>query len=360
MLNKISILSSILLGLCIIANAQQVTPSASFEVETHDFGTVKELGGPVKYDFKFVNVGGAPLILKDVHASCGCTTPQWPREPILPGEDAAITVSYNPNGRPGSIDKQVTVVTNGTPETIILRIKGNVVSKPPSIEDRLHQSIDGLRMEDQTIRLGNVTPDQKITKTFDVYNSLDTPMNISFSNVPKYIKVFIKDKILQPKQASIIEIAYDVAANKEWGEVINHFNLVVNGKKSAGNVITLNAVVRDDFSKLTEEQKKDAPVIDFDKVVFNFDTIQQGKVKEFAFKVKNKGKSDLIIRKVNVTCGCTVTKVKSSVIKPGGESEIKVTFDPKNRKGKQTSPLYVYSNDPRKSLALLKIEGFVK
>lgn len=360
MLRKFSILFSILLTGIIITNGQQLTPSASFETEAHDFGTISESNGPVKFNFKFANAGGAPLILKNVQASCGCTTPQWPRDPILPGEDAAITVSYNPSGRPGSFDKQITVVTNGNPETILLKIKGNVVSKPPSIEDRLHQSIDGLRMEDQTIRFGNVIPDQKITKTFEVYNSLDTIMNISFSNVPKYVKVFIKDKILNPKQASIIEVTYDVTANKEWGEVTNHFNLVVNGKKSAGNVITLIAIVQEDFSKLTEDQKKNAPVIEFDKLINNFDTLQSGKTKDLAFKVMNKGKSNLIIRKVNTTCGCTLTKIKSSVIKPGDETEIKVTFNSTNKHGKTANALYVYSNDPRKSIVVLKVEGFVK
>ena len=77
---------------------------------------------------EFTNNGTEPLILSNVRSSCGCTIPSWPREPIMPGKSSAIKVHYDTN-RIGGIAKSITVSTNGTPERIVLSIRGTVTPK---------------------------------------------------------------------------------------------------------------------------------------------------------------------------------------------------------------------------------------
>lgn len=99
-------------------------------VETvHDFGTIKENGGPVKCEFEFVNQGNAPLVIFDATAECGCTRPDYPKNPIAPGKKGKIKVTYNPLGRPGAFDKTVTIKTNGTPKKLRVKIRGNVTPR---------------------------------------------------------------------------------------------------------------------------------------------------------------------------------------------------------------------------------------
>ena len=93
----------------------------------HDFGKIPQ-GKPVYYSFEIVNTGSEPLKLDDVHASCGCTTPEWSREPIAPGATAAIKVGYNAASE-GGFDKTVTIIYN-TKETKSLKIKGTVWKAP--------------------------------------------------------------------------------------------------------------------------------------------------------------------------------------------------------------------------------------
>jgi hypothetical protein len=76
-----------------------------FEKMDHSFGRIKEEDGPAIYEFKFTNIGKVPLIIQGVNASCGCTTPEWSREPILPAKTGFIKVSYNPEQRPGAFRK---------------------------------------------------------------------------------------------------------------------------------------------------------------------------------------------------------------------------------------------------------------
>ncbi len=92
----------------------------------YEFGKVID-GEKVKHNFKFVNTGKAPLIISGAQASCGCTVPDWPREPIAPGDTGEIKVEFNSKGRVGVVQKQITVTANTNPSISELAIKGEVV-----------------------------------------------------------------------------------------------------------------------------------------------------------------------------------------------------------------------------------------
>lgn len=101
----------------------------TFDKDVHDFGNLKQ-GGDATTEFKFTNTGSEPLIISDSKGSCGCTVPEWPKEPIAPGKSAAIKVKYD-SKRVGPINKSVTVTSNATNEASkVLRIKGNIEAVP--------------------------------------------------------------------------------------------------------------------------------------------------------------------------------------------------------------------------------------
>lgn len=101
----------------------------SFAEEKHSFGEVDE-GPKVSYEFTFTNTGTEPLILSKVKASCGCTTPSWPKDPILPGEEGTIMVTYNTANRVGAFNKSVTITSNATEATKVIYISGKVIDVP--------------------------------------------------------------------------------------------------------------------------------------------------------------------------------------------------------------------------------------
>jgi hypothetical protein len=110
------------------AQATEKNPNApviTFDKTVHDYGTIPYKGDG-KCQFKFTNTGKEPLILTNVRSSCGCTVPKWPREPILPGHSDVIHVEYKTN-RVGKINKTITVQSNASNETVVLRIKGQVL-----------------------------------------------------------------------------------------------------------------------------------------------------------------------------------------------------------------------------------------
>ena len=95
-----------------------------FETETLDYGTI-ENGSDGNREFKFTNVGTEPLIITNAKGSCGCTTPEWPKEPIAPGASATIKVHYDTK-RTGNFSKTVTLTSNAVEATKVLTVKGNV------------------------------------------------------------------------------------------------------------------------------------------------------------------------------------------------------------------------------------------
>lgn len=100
---------------------------AKFTTETHDFGKIEQ-GKPATYTFEFKNVGTDPIIISDATASCGCTKPTFSREPIMPGKTGSVSATYNAAAM-GPFNKSVTVTSNGEVASIVLYLKGEVVSK---------------------------------------------------------------------------------------------------------------------------------------------------------------------------------------------------------------------------------------
>lgn len=102
----------------------------TFEKTTHNFGTFPESSPKVTCTFNFKNTGDGPLVIHQAIASCGCTVPQYPKEPIKPGESGQITVTYNGAGKfPGHFKKSITIRTNGKNEMTRLYIEGDMTPK---------------------------------------------------------------------------------------------------------------------------------------------------------------------------------------------------------------------------------------
>lgn len=98
----------------------------SFDNLKHDFGRISE-GEKVHTVFKFKNKGKMPLIIAGAQGSCGCTVPQWPREPVQPGEIGEIYVEFDSHGKQGQTDKTVTVTANTKPAATMLTILATVI-----------------------------------------------------------------------------------------------------------------------------------------------------------------------------------------------------------------------------------------
>lgn len=101
------------------------SPVIVFEREIFDFGKIAQ-GEKVNHEFKFKNTGKTPLIISNATATCGCTVPEFPKEPVLPGKEGVIKVTFNSEGKEGMQDKVITVNSNANPATSSVHLVGDV------------------------------------------------------------------------------------------------------------------------------------------------------------------------------------------------------------------------------------------
>lgn len=123
------ILSTICLVAVMVAAFATGTAEIKFNETSHDFGSFPENAPKVTCKFKFTNTGNGPLVIHQAIASCGCTVPQYPKEPIKPGESGEITVTYNGAGKfPGHFRKSITLRTNAKQEVVRLYVEGEMTA----------------------------------------------------------------------------------------------------------------------------------------------------------------------------------------------------------------------------------------
>ena len=91
-----------------------------------NFGEIKQ-GEKVSHNYKIKNIGNSDLLISSAKGSCGCTVPEWPKDPIKPGKEANIKVTFDSKGKKGKQAKRVTLMTNAIPNVKILTIKGNII-----------------------------------------------------------------------------------------------------------------------------------------------------------------------------------------------------------------------------------------
>jgi len=336
-------------------------PVMKVSASEHDFGKFKEEAGRQKFDFVVMNTGNQPLVIQNIVASCGCTTPDWTKGPIPPRGSGMITAIYDPANRPGQFNKTLSVYTNTKPEITVLVIKGEVVPREKTVEELFTFPVGPLRFESNHLAFTNVKKNEKKIRVMQVINVSKEPATIEFDNVPAHLTLKANPGTLKPGQKGIIEGTFDANKNQSWGNVTDIVKLKINGKVDEKVYYAVSANLVEDFSGLSKEALANAPVFKPESTTRDLGKIPGSSANDVEFRFRNEGKSDLIIRYVRATCGCTAVQqgVQGEGIKPGQSSSIKAVFNSGSYKGKVTKAIYVYTNDPKNSEVVLMLNADV-
>jgi hypothetical protein len=333
-------------------------PKIDFKKVEYDFGSIKEDVGLATTTFEFKNTGNQPLILNSVKATCGCTTPEWTQEPVAPGKSGTIKVSYNPKNRPGAFTKNVNVYSNAEPSVTVLTIKGKVEPRTLSLEEQYPREMGPIRWKSNYLSLGSMLSAEEKTDTLTYYNPTEKEVALGVYRAPGHLTItFDPQKVPAGKTGKMI-VKYDSKKRNAFGYVSDRIYLEVDGVRDNNFSIGVSVTLNEDFSKMTDEEKANAPVAVIENNVFDFGSVREGNNVVHSFKLTNNGKSDLLIRNVKASCGCTAVK-NENLVKPGQTTEIKVDFNSKGKKGRQNKSVTVITNDPANSTLVLRIMGNV-
>lgn len=341
----------------------QSGPKIEFTETNHDFGSFSESIGSVTCEFKFKNTGDSPLVITRVTASCGCTRPEYPKEPIASGKTGKIKVTYNAKGRPGRFLKNVYVYANTDPDKQILYIKGNVNS-----EGRSTGALSGVKMEGITLKSTHLPFFEVYTRQPRVLsvgfeNNTHSPLKLNFERVPLHLTVKQVPDVVAPGGKGEIEVEYDAAAAKDWGMRRDEFLIRFPGESMASpfNKITVSADIREDYSGLSEEQKEKAPKIVLDKNTVDFRDISGDKPVVAVVNITNEGKMNLQIRKVSNESSVMTATISRMSVQPGKTIQLKITVNPRKTRSRLLNQrVFIITNDPVTPTVSLPVIGNFK
>jgi len=216
-----------------------------------------------------------------------------------------------------------------------------------------------MRLKSNHLAFGNLKNTATLEKSLEVINNSDKEVKVAFQKVPKHVVISMKPALLKPKQKGQIVATYNAPVRNDWGFVIDRMSLDINGTSDRTYSLVVSANIEEDFSALSEAELAKAPVLSVDDVEFNFGKITQGEKVEHTYVLTNSGKSDLQIRKVKASCGCTAVQPEKNIIGPGESVKIKTVFNSAGKLGNQNKTVTIITNDPKKSKMILWVKGEV-
>ncbi|MDL2282038.1 DUF1573 domain-containing protein [Parabacteroides sp. OttesenSCG-928-G06] len=354
--------------ICITLAEAQNNALLTIEESTFNFGNINETDGPATHTFIIRNTGKKPLVVNKVTASCGCTRPEWSKEPIAAGKTGELKVTFDPKGRPGPFLKTISVYSNGNKGSYTLTIKGNV--KPKSFQPifTYPYSIGDLKLHTKTILYSTVRPEESIGERINILNDTQQPLTVVLGKLPNFFTTAVNPETLQPGESGEISVLLDGKAVKRKGRITTDLqvNVISSDQKETTGVIKIAANIVDNFNKLTAAEKAQAPVAHLSGTLLEFGQLQAkgniipliGGRATISFDITNTGKSPLFIYSVTSDDERLDISGGRRELKPGATATFKVSVRPKEVKTKLESLINVVCNDPNGPVRLIKVTAY--
>jgi hypothetical protein len=358
MMNRL--LFFVLMLLSPVVYAQQAK-AVLFREEAFDFGSIREEAGAAVHDFVFTNTTNRPIRIVNVQPSCGCTTPDWTKDPVAPGKTGFVKASYNPKGRPGYFNKTLTVTTDYEPNPVILQIKGTVSTEGVGSEADFQFTSGGWKFKSGAFNLGKVyIKDEPTVRDFQFLNASDKPVSVTKVISPEYISTEVNPKTVKPGEKGHVKITYNGKKKNQYGFQSDNVEIHTDDESSPVKSFSVYATLEDDFGNLKPEDKARAARLQLAASSIDFGRVSKNSTMIREVAVTNNGKKDLNIKAIQGNCACITASAEKKTLKPGENTVIKVTFNSTDRKGTQQKAVTIYSNDPNNPVQRFTFTAYVE
>lgn len=357
MLTKPLLLAAMLLSAC----CGWAQPVATWLETEHDFGSFSDSIKTVSCEMRLVNTGSEPLVIVEVKPSCGCTAVEYPREPIAPADTAIVQLRYDSRKIPGEFEKNVLVYTNTVPRKTMLVVKGLVIGSPETIDEKYPYGTGPVKFSHNSLPLGTVTRGKWREAFFTGYNTARQPMRVAVTGLPQHMSARVLPDTIMPGKLVTVSLFYDSWRAPLWGlntdTIAIHAMPIADSTQVVTMPFTVMAQVKEDFSKLTDKQRRDAPDATFSTDKLDFGTFSGNA--SCSFTIKNNGKSNLVIRRLFVPDAHITAQTTDLEIKKGKQTTVTVQVNDFTEPVLNTS-LTVITNDPYRPQQEVRLVGINK
>lgn len=334
--------------------------TVSFDKIVHDFGDIMISDGPQECAFKVKNISDSPIVIHRVLTSCGCTEPSWTQAPIRPGDTGDIRVVFSNDQGPYPFSKSVTVYVSGLSKPVILKVKGVAHDKPKSLAELFPAASGPIGFRERSVSMGQI--EQGLARSIEVElaNTSGRSVEISFADMTPGLSVSTASSTIPARSKARITCMIDTRRTdgRKWGKTPFTFSAVVDGKKYT-RVLTVEALIKENFTSLTEAQKRAGALPQFESSSLELGVVDPGTVLSGEFTVKNIGKDAFRIYKADASEGGVTVDIPEEV--PFGErGTVRVKVDTRGQSGEVLNILTLITNSPTRPIINLFIIYTVK
>lgn len=313
---------------------------------------------PQTTTFRIVNKGDEPLLIRQVHPSCGCTQVDWTRQPIQPGGEGSITAIYDARML-GVFQKDLEVYTNETESPVYLHLQGRVVSRMVDYTGSFPVAIGHLRMSTDNIEFDDVNKGDRPVAEIQVVNTSRKNYKPELMHLPPYLEARYYPEILAGGRVGKISLTLDSEKLMRMGlnQTSVYLARYMGDRVNEENEITVSAVLLPDFSKLTAEQLAEAPVLSLSSDSLDLGALGKKKQASGAVTITNRGKSLLEIKSVQVFSNALSVKLGNQKLAPGKSTKLRVKVQADRLKKAKARPrVLLITNDPQHPKEIITVQ----
>lgn len=354
---RIALLVSALLAVGLSGLRAQDASSLRFDYETWDFGKIKEVDGPVSHTFRFVNEAGNPIVIERVSTSCGCTTPEYSRRPVASGGSGEITITFDPDYRPGYFSKDVYISSDGGRSRNVLTVTGEVIPRPRPVEETYPfvAGAGGLRFDKLYLDMGAVEQGEPLSMTIGWANTSPRDIRFGFDLAPadNMVTVNAPETLCTGCKGEMT-----VTARIPEGGFYGSFSYRLVPRAEGAPLplsVTVRGIAVDNFSAATP-----APVSILPETYHYFGKVKSAGSYTHTFRLVNDGQGALVVRCVEPEKGVSCSLRAGSVVGAGNACSFNVTLDTTGEEYDVVSRVVrIIVNDPANPVRTLRVTAEV-
>jgi hypothetical protein len=343
------------LALSVSALTGQTRPPSTmrFDRDEIDLGRIREADGPVTLTFEFTNTGTEPFVIENILVSCGCTTPEYSKAPILSGRKGSINITFDPSGYSGTVSRDIHVVSNERRNTNRLTIKAEVVRRARTIaEDYPFVVASGLRLDANYVNFVYIDQGKVHSQSIKYTNNSAHGILLSATlRDPNPLLSISAPHSVCAGCSGEITLTYDLSRGNGWGMFNDEVLIRVNGEGPSYTVM-VTAIGTDNFDNVN---RNSAPRGVLMPSFINFGMVRAGAAQEGTITITNEGAGPLIIRSVGYSGGASSSLKEGDSIAAGGSMRVSARLATTAGERRFQGSIIIIFNDPDRPMRDIRL-----
>lgn len=342
----------LVVALCLSRLSGMAQPQLLVDKHVYEFGQIA-WKRPVSSTFTLTNKGNKPLVISHVSSSCGCTAVKWTQTPIEPGKSGTVTTTFDA-ATLGHFDKMVGIYCNASDIPVYLRIRGDVVSEIKDYSGSYPYKIGALRLNTDSLVFTDVRKGEKPVMELQILNTAKSRYTPIIMQMPPYLSLESVPPRITGTRKGVLRFTLDSEKLNELGitETTMYLARFEGDKVDEKNAIHVSTLLLPALSQNASE----APNAEISDTLLNFGKVTKNK-ETLYITLRNTGKSDLKIEKLQLFSTALNIGLNSRDIEPDKSKKMKVTIQREFIKKNETPMILLITNDPNHPKFIVKIKA---